>query len=83
MIPASVRWVGDASGVLEILDQTLLPARCEWLACRDVPVVVEAIRSLRVRGAPAIGIADSPLLRLVSVRPSAFAASFASSKKSS
>jgi methylthioribose-1-phosphate isomerase len=57
MIPASVRWVGDASGVLEILDQTLLPARCEWLACRDVPVVVEAIRSLRVRGAPAIGIA--------------------------
>ncbi|MFM7245692.1 MAG: S-methyl-5-thioribose-1-phosphate isomerase [Planctomycetaceae bacterium] len=56
-IPASVRWVGDASGALEILDQTLLPGRCEWLACRDVPTVVEAIRSLRVRGAPAIGIA--------------------------
>ena len=57
MIPAAVRWVGDATGVLEILDQTLLPGRCEWLTCRDVPVVVEAIRSLRVRGAPAIGIA--------------------------
>jgi len=57
MIPASVRWVGDATGVLEILDQTLLPGRCEWLTCRDVPMVVEAIRSLRVRGAPAIGIA--------------------------
>jgi len=57
MIPASVRWVGDATGVLEILDQTLLPGRCVWLPCRDVPTVVEAIRSLRVRGAPAIGIA--------------------------
>lgn len=57
MTPASVRWVGDATGLLEILDQTLLPGRCEWLACRDVPTVVEAIRSLRVRGAPAIGIA--------------------------
>jgi methylthioribose-1-phosphate isomerase len=57
MIPTSVRWIADAVGHLEILDQTLLPARCEWLACRDVPAVVEAIRSLRVRGAPAIGIA--------------------------
>ncbi len=57
MIPASVRWVGDATGILEILDQTLLPGRCAWLPCHDVPTVVEAIRSLRVRGAPAIGIA--------------------------
>ena len=38
-------------------DQTLLPARLEWLACHDVDTLVEAIRSLRVRGAPAIGIA--------------------------
>ena len=55
--PVSLRWVGDASGYLEILDQTLLPGRLEWLACHDVDAVVEAITSLRVRGAPAIGIA--------------------------
>jgi methylthioribose-1-phosphate isomerase len=57
MIPASLRWHGDATGHLELLDQTLLPARLEWIACRDVDTVVEAIQSLRVRGAPAIGVA--------------------------
>jgi methylthioribose-1-phosphate isomerase len=57
MIPASLRWSGDVPGRLEILDQTLLPGRLEWVTCVDVGTVVEAIRSLRVRGAPAIGIA--------------------------
>ncbi len=55
-MPVSVRWVGDATGHLEILDQTHLPARLDWLACHDVETTVEAIKSLRVRGAPAIGI---------------------------
>jgi methylthioribose-1-phosphate isomerase len=57
MIPASLRWHGDATGHLELLDQTALPARLERIACRDVDTVVEAIQSLRVRGAPAIGVA--------------------------
>ena len=56
-MPVSLRWIGDATGHLEILYQTLLPSRLEWIACRDVFTVVEAIKSLRVRGAPAIGIA--------------------------
>ena len=56
-VPLSLRWVGDASGHLELVDQTLLPARFTTITCRDVATVVEAIRSLRVRGAPAIGIA--------------------------
>lgn len=59
MNPTSLRWIGDATGHLEILDQTLLPTRSHWLTCRDVPTVVEAIKSLRVRGAPAIGIAGA------------------------
>jgi methylthioribose-1-phosphate isomerase len=59
MIPVSLRWVGDAAGHLELIDQTLLPSDLSWLACRDVPTVVEAIKSLRVRGAPAIGIAGA------------------------
>lgn len=59
MIPISLRWVGEATGHLELIDQTLLPAQFTWLACRDVPTVVEAIKSLRVRGAPAIGIAGA------------------------
>jgi methylthioribose-1-phosphate isomerase len=45
------------SGALRILDQTLLPAEERWLEMATLPAIVEAIRSLRVRGAPAIGIA--------------------------
>ena len=58
-IPAALRWTDGASGGLEILDQTLLPGRLEWLLCRDVDTVVEAIQRLRIRGAPAIGIAGA------------------------
>ncbi|MFM8635861.1 MAG: S-methyl-5-thioribose-1-phosphate isomerase [Planctomycetia bacterium] len=58
-VPISVQWVGGVDGHLEIIDQTQLPDRLERIACRDVPTVVEAIKSLRVRGAPAIGIAGA------------------------
>ncbi len=47
----------SASGTLRILDQTRLPAEERWLEIADVDALVEALRSLRVRGAPAIGIA--------------------------
>ncbi|MDX1962833.1 MAG: S-methyl-5-thioribose-1-phosphate isomerase [Pirellulales bacterium] len=53
----ATRWIGETDGYLELLDQTLLPGQITRLACRDVPTVFEAIRALRVRGAPAIGIA--------------------------
>ena len=42
---------------LTILDQTLLPGEERWLELDTVEGVVEAITALRVRGAPAIGIA--------------------------
>jgi methylthioribose-1-phosphate isomerase len=54
----TVRWLGDAvGGFLRLIDQTRLPTDDVELDCRDVPAVWEAIRSLRVRGAPAIGVA--------------------------
>jgi methylthioribose-1-phosphate isomerase len=56
-VPVSVQWVGGVDGHVELIDQTLLPGALERIACRDVATVVEAIQSLRVRGAPAIGIA--------------------------
>jgi methylthioribose-1-phosphate isomerase len=53
----TVSWTGDAStGYLRLIDQTLLPGDFVQLDCRDVPTVWEAIKSLRVRGAPAIGV---------------------------
>ena len=44
-------------GALLILDQRLLPAEERWLRCRRPEEVAEAIRTLAVRGAPAIGLA--------------------------
>lgn len=53
----TVRWVGGLDGRMEIIDQTLLPNEFKIIVCRTVEEVWEAIRSLRVRGAPAIGVA--------------------------
>lgn len=54
---ATMVWEGGIDGYLRMIDQTLLPVENKELACRDVETVWEAIKSLRVRGAPAIGVA--------------------------
>ncbi len=53
----TICWVGEIPGHVRLIDQTLLPTRIEYRNCHTVEEVWEAIRSLRVRGAPAIGIA--------------------------
>ena len=53
----TLRWVGGPGGYLSLLDQTLLPARVKYLRIRELSVVIDAIRRLAVRGAPAIGVA--------------------------
>lgn len=45
------------AGELEILDQTHLPQEEVWLKIHDTQTMIEAIVSLRVRGAPLIGVA--------------------------
>src|SRR5436309_5545920 len=55
--PRTIAWVGDTTGFVRILDQTLLPTQVAYRDCRTVEDVWEAIKVLRVRGAPAIGIA--------------------------
>lgn len=53
----SIRWTGDAnSGVLELLDQRLLPAQELWHTIDSVEGTADAIRDMVVRGAPAIGL---------------------------
>ncbi len=56
-LPPTLAWIGHGDGYLTLVDQTLLPAELKIIECRTVESVWEAIRSLRVRGAPAIGIA--------------------------
>ncbi len=50
----TLRWVGDH---LEMIDQRLLPGRVEYRSYDDAAGVAEGIRSMVVRGAPAIGCA--------------------------
>ena len=58
MAPPTLAFNGDAAnGHLVLLDQTRLPQDVIEHACRQLEDVVEAIKSLRVRGAPAIGVA--------------------------
>ena len=42
---------------LTIIDQTQLPARLAYLELRDYKQVVDALKTMKVRGAPAIGVA--------------------------
>ena len=53
----TLHWVGGVDGALRMIDQTRLPVEFIEIECRDVETVWEAIKTLRVRGAPAIGIA--------------------------
>ena len=50
----TLRFDGDA---LQLLDQRALPSEVRYVACRTPEETAHAIRSLVVRGAPAIGIA--------------------------
>ena len=52
MVP-TVEW---KDGAVRLLDQSRLPGAVEFLDCRDYKAVADAIRTLKVRGAPAIGV---------------------------
>lgn len=53
----AIRWVGDEStGILELLDQRLLPTEETWISLQSADATADAIRDMVVRGAPAIGL---------------------------
>lgn len=52
MVP-TVEW---KDGAVCLLDQSRLPGAVEFLTCRTYQEVADAIRHLKVRGAPAIGV---------------------------
>ncbi|MHC4605202.1 MAG: S-methyl-5-thioribose-1-phosphate isomerase, partial [Planctomycetota bacterium] len=57
MIAQTLKWVGGIDGFLELIDQRRLPGEFIKLQCRDSEQLCEAIKTLAVRGAPAIGVA--------------------------
>lgn len=57
MVSPALRWVGGVDGYLELLDQRLLPGETVKIKCQTVEQLYDAIKTLAVRGAPAIGVA--------------------------
>ena len=55
-MPRCIEW---RDGAVVLIDQTLLPGEERWLRLTDADAVVDAIRRLAVRGAPAIGAAGA------------------------
>jgi methylthioribose-1-phosphate isomerase len=60
-----IRWRGDA---LELLNQLLLPRKVEYVRCNTAHEVADAIKSMVVRGAPAIGVAAAFGMALAKIR---------------
>ena len=50
----TIEWKDNAA---RIIDQTKLPHKLIYINCRDVKTLVSAIKKLKVRGAPALGVA--------------------------
>ena len=60
MLP-TIEWKGKH---IRMIDQRKLPAKVEWVVCKDDKDVVRAIRDMVIRGAPAIGVAAAMGLAL-------------------
>lgn len=84
--PRTLQWQGDVkTGRLTIIEQTRLPAELVHLELATLDALIDAIKRLAVRGAPAIGVAgayggvlalreglgDAGLERLAQARPTA------------
>ena len=63
--PPAIRW---EAGELRLLDQRLLPHRVEYLRIDGIPAAVDAIATLAVRGAPAIGMTAAYALAVAAGR---------------
>ncbi len=55
-MPEHIRF-NSARNALELLDQRLLPLREETISCESWRDVIDAIKKMAVRGAPALGVA--------------------------
>ncbi|MGC2678197.1 MAG: bifunctional S-methyl-5-thioribose-1-phosphate isomerase/methylthioribulose 1-phosphate dehydratase, partial [Mycobacterium sp.] len=51
--------LGWADGALLAIDQRALPRELSWLRITTVDEVIDAIKTLAIRGAPALGVAGA------------------------
>ena len=64
-LPPTIEWRGDH---IRLLDQRRLPVELAFLEVTTVDELCDAIRTLAVRGAPALGVAGAMGIALASVR---------------
>ncbi|MBF0385683.1 MAG: S-methyl-5-thioribose-1-phosphate isomerase [Candidatus Omnitrophica bacterium] len=53
---ATIKWVNNS---IKLIDQRKLPGKLEYIYCRDLETLWDAIKTLSVRGAPALGVASA------------------------
>ncbi|MGZ3536193.1 MAG: S-methyl-5-thioribose-1-phosphate isomerase, partial [Thermodesulfobacteriota bacterium] len=63
----TIEWKGEW---VRILDQRKLPQDVCYLDCRDASSVAQAIRTMAIRGAPAIGVAAAMGIALAAKKSS-------------
>ena len=61
-VPRTIEWISDTDsglvpGHVRLIDQTQLPLSLEYIDTDNIDLIWDAIKTLQVRGAPAIGIA--------------------------
>jgi methylthioribose-1-phosphate isomerase len=72
----TIEWT--SAGTVRLIDQRKLPLEEVYVECRDLADVAHAIRTMQIRGAPAIGVAGAMGLALgaKTIRTDGFAAFF-------
>jgi methylthioribose-1-phosphate isomerase len=61
----TIEWQGDR---VRMLDQRKLPQEVQYLDCRNASSVAQAIRTMAIRGAPAIGVAAAMGIALAATK---------------
>jgi methylthioribose-1-phosphate isomerase len=72
----SVEPIYFKNGAVVVLDQSLLPGAEVWLRCTDVLDMARVIKSLKVRGAPLIGVSAAFGVALAALRSTSPAPEF-------
>jgi len=52
----AIEWIGGLEGYLQLIDQRRLPADLVQIRCKDLAQLCDAIKTMAIRGAPAIGV---------------------------
>ena len=57
-VQRTISW-DDRTNTVRLIDQTLLPEKFRLINCKTVDSLVRAIKTMQIRGAPAIGVAGA------------------------